>query len=274
MKIKLALFILLVLLFNGCSQYYKFDELYDKGDFIQAYTILNNIKNTKNGHYQKRLYRVVTKLALDGDSDFINKLKSIVTNEALKEIENYARFAATYNLFLEAKNPQAYSLILSNLTNIHSVPDEFLSYAYKLRGVSYYKVGHYQQAIEDLNASFKIAPYADNLYFIGMCYYGLEDQKSAENYFNKTISTTQNGLVRSLAYFQLGEMSYYQKKYSLSLDFYLQSINSYSQAASYSYKIAKSLQKLRYNRLSTKFNKISLRIQKDYANAWFSLNIN
>lgn len=272
--LKFLLLLSLVLLISSCSKYYRFDELYDKGEYLNAYNILEQIKDKKNVYYQKRLFRIVIKLALDGDTDFIQILKNISTNVHYKEVDNYVYFSQVYNHFLEARNPRQYLVIINSLSNIRNAPEEFSAYAYKLRGISYYKTGSYQLAINDLNQSFKLSPYIDNLYFIGMAYFDLEEQKQSASYFNKIINSTHNNFFKSLAYFQLGEINYYQNKYPEALEEYLNAINHYSHSADYAYKVAKCMQNLKYSIISQKFLKISLRIQKDYANAWFFLNIN
>jgi hypothetical protein len=88
------------------------------------------------------------------------------------------------------------------------------------------------------------------------------------------LSGTQNLFFRGLADFEMGEIDFYETNYSEALSKYVDSINYYSKNAVCTYKIAKCLEKLRYNHLSPKFYKTSLRITNDYANAWFFLNIN
>ena len=273
--IKKSIFLLFcIFIFSSCSKYYRFDELYDKGDYIKAYNLLDQIKNKRNPHYQKRLYRIVMRLAFDGDQDFLSKLKNILSEEHLPDVDNYVFLAKTYEMFLDAKNPQEYTVVISNLTDIRATPEEFWVFGYKIRGISKYKTGKYNEAIDDLEQSYRLSPYADNFYFIGMSYYNLEEPKQAENYFQKLIAESQNNFFKSLAYFQLGEIDYYQNRYQEALDNYINAVNNYSNSADYAYRIAKCLQKLKYNHISQKFLKISLKIQKDYANAWFFLNIN
>lgn len=264
----------------SCSKYYKIDEQYDKGDFLNAFRILQEVKDQSSPHYQRRYYRIVTRLALDGDKDFIDKLKTLtsgenVTNEKeVREFANYVHFAVTLGKFLEAQEPAQYNAVVSSLSNLKRVPDEFLAYGYKIRGISLYKTGNYTNAVSDLNRSYSMIPYVDNLYFIGLCYYNQEDPRTAAGYFNKVISSTQNPFYLSLACYQLGEIDYYQKKYSLALEKYVQAVNHYSDSADYAVKIYKCLRKMKYYTISPKFAKIALRIRSDYADAWFFLNMN
>ncbi len=262
------------LILFSCSQYYRFDELYDKGEFIKAYHLLDNISNKTNAHFQRRFYRVIIKLALDGDSDFIEMLKGMVSNRSQIEINPYLSFGGAYLSYLAAKDSSEYLSVISNLQDIKNVPEEFVVYAYKLRGISHYKLGNYNEAVDDLNKSYRMIPYVDDLYFIGKCFYGLQDNKQAYYYFSRVVQSTQNGFFRGLANFEIGEIFYYEAKYAEALAKYIEAVNYYSKNADCTYKIAKCLEKLKYNRLSPKFYKASLRIQKDYASAWFFLNIN
>ncbi len=273
--LKNLIFIMIcILTFSSCSKYYRFDELYDKGEYLNAFNLLDQIKNKKNIYYQKRLYRIVLRLAFEGDQDFLQRLKNLTVEEHLPDVDNYIFLAKTYELFIEAKDPQQYSMVVSNLADIRTTPEEFWVFSYKIRGISNYKIGKYNETIADLDQSYRIVPYADNFYFIGMAYYNLEEIKQAENYFRKGIAESQNNYFKSLSYFQLGEIDYYQNKFQEALENYVNAVNNYSNSADYAYRIAKCLQKLKYNHISQKFLKVSLKIQKDYANAWFFLNIN
>jgi tetratricopeptide (TPR) repeat protein len=114
----------------------------------------------------------------------------------------------------------------------------------------------------------------DDIYFIGKCYYGLQDYKTSYDYFNRVAYGTQSPFLRSMAEFEMGEIDFYQTNYTEALSKYVESVNYYSKYAVCTYKIAKCLEKLKYKHLSPKFYKTSLRITNDYANAWFFLNIN
>ena len=279
-KVTRLAFLFFLLCGFSCSKYYKIDEQYDKGDFLNAFRILQEIKDQKSPYYQRRYYRIVTRLALDGDRDFIDQLKTLtssghVTNEGdVKEFANYVRFAHTYSDFLDAQEPSQYGAVVYSLSDLKQVPVEFLAYGYKIRGISFYKTGNFTNAVSDLNKSFSMIPYVDNLYFIGLCYYSQEDARTAAGYFNRVLSSTQNPFYLSLACFQLGEIEYYQKKYSAALEKYAQAINYYSDSADYSLKMYKCLRKLKYYTISPKFAKTALRIRSDYADAWFFLNMN
>ncbi len=214
------------------------------------------------------------KLSLDGDRDFIEMLRSMTKGTPSDDVISYFIFGSAYVDFLDAKDTPQYQSVVSNLQDLQKVPGEFVVYAYKLRGISCYKLGSYTEAINDLNSSYKIMPYMDDLYFIGKCYYGLQDYKTSYDYFNRVSSGTQNLFFRGLANFEMGEIDFYETNYSEALSKYVDSVNFYSKNAVCTYKIAKCLEKLKYNRLSPKFYKTSLRITNDYASAWFFLNIN
>jgi tetratricopeptide (TPR) repeat protein len=189
-------------------------------------------------------------------------------------VNSYVLFGSAYIDFLESKDASQYLSVISNLSDPRKIPEEFLSDAFELRGISRYKLGGYSEAIEDLEKSYKMQPYIDDLYFIGKCYYGLQDYKTAYLYFNKVDEGTQNLFFRGLANFEMGEINFYETNYNDALMKYIESVNYYSKNPVCTFKIAKCLEKLRYNRLSPKFYKTSLRITNDYASAWFFLNIN
>jgi len=265
--------LLLTILLGSCSKYYHFDELYDKNDYLNAYRVLENIKENQSINYKRRLYRIVIRMSIDGDPDFILKMENLALQPHTADIKNYADFAGAISNYLDAKSPPQFQSVADALSNIHYVPVEFLPYAYKIRGISLYHLGKFDDSIADLTTSEKMLPFADNLYYIGMCYYYKNDIKTSIEYFQRVSEGASDGLIKSAAYYQLGEIANYQGSYAEALTNYFQAINNYSQNADYSYKIAKCLQKLKYTSLSQKFLKISLRIQKDYANAWFFLNI-
>lgn len=275
-KITAGFFLLAALVFSSCSQYYRIDEQYDKGEFLKAYKILQEVRDKKSTHYMRRYYRLVTRLALDGDRDFIGVLKTMsAPNESeTREFAHYAGFARTYSAFLTAYEPKQYFAVIVSLADLKNVPDEFLVYAYKIRGISHYKTGNYTNAMSDLEKSYGMVPYVDNLYYIGLCYYNQEDHKTAAGYFNRVIGVTQNPFFLGLAYYQLGEIEYYAKKYSAALEKYVEAVNHYSDSADFSMKINRCLRKLKYYTVSPKFAKIALRIRSDYADAWFFLNMN
>lgn len=275
--VKIVLFLVLAAFgLSSCSQYYRIDEQYDKGEFLKAYQVLQEVREKQSPHYQRRYFRIVTRLALDGDRDFIAELKTLnLSNENdTREFANYAGFAKTYSAFLTAAEPRQYAGVIASLADLKKVPDEFLVYAYKIRGISWYKTGNYTNAVPDLNKSYSMVPYVDNLYFIGLCYYNQEDHKTAAGYFNRVIGVTQNPFFVSLAWYQLGEIDYYSRKYSDALGKYVQAVNHYSDSADYAMKINRCLRKLKYYSISPKFAKIALRIRSDYADAWFFLNMN
>jgi tetratricopeptide (TPR) repeat protein len=200
-------------------------------------------------------------------------MRGITNGPNFPENSPYSLLARIYGSYLEAKTLPQFETVVKSLEDINAIPGEFLAYAFKIRGISYYHLGKYNESIADLAQSDRMIPYADNLYYIGMCYYNKEDIKQASDYFLRVITSTEDRFFKSAAYYQLGEIDYYQNKFEEALAQYFKAINNYSNSADYSYKIAKCLQKLKYNTLSPKFLKISLRIQKDYANAWFFLNI-
>ncbi len=273
---KIILFALMAVCAAGvsCSRYYRVDEQYDKGDFLKAFRTLQEIRDQDSIHYQRRYYRLVIRLSLQGDRDFILRLRDIATNEPAADLSHYARFGHAYIRFLDARTPEQYQALVTNLGEVSGVPEEFRAYALKIRGIAAYQTGHAAEAVSDLNQSYRMLPGADTLYFLGLCHMDLDDQKTASGYFQKVASGAQDRFYRSLGHYQLGEIEYNQKKYAQALDLYVKAVNEYPQSADYASRISRCLRRLRYFRLSHKFARTALRIRSDYADAWFFLNLN
>ncbi len=266
-------YLILITLFVGCSAYYKYDEAYDKRDFLKAYEIIENIKNKNNINYKTRYYKILIRLALEGDKDFIIKLSNLILIDENRELSYYKNFGKAYILYLSSKNLTDYSNTLIFLNSIkNEIPLEFKEYFYKIKGITSYKALDYESAIEDLKISYK-NPSPDTLYFIGMSYFNQKKYKEARSYFDKMLSSTLNEFFTGLAYFQIGEIYYENGNYNEALKYYLKAQEFYPDIPEFAFKTAKSFAKMGYNALSEKFLKIAMRVDKNYATAWFYLNI-
>jgi tetratricopeptide (TPR) repeat protein len=280
---KITILFLLVLSATSCSKYFHFDNLYDKGKYLEAFEALGEIQKTNQVQFQSRFVRIVTRLAIDGDQDFIRKLENLANDGSLlavyPELAGQFNFARTFIAYKAAKAVEEYSTVISNLADERTFPAEFQAESLFIRGYSYYKTGEYDRALDDLNRSYRIMPFLDNYYFIGMCYFNKNDIPNAKKYFQTVIDESSNDFMKSLAYFQMGEICYFEESddnsnYERALDYYVNAVNCYCDSSEYNTKIAKCLQKLGYQSLFPKFLKTSLRINKDNATAWFLLNIN
>lgn len=280
---KIAVCLVLVLLASSCSKYFRIDNLYDKGRYLDAYKVLEDVRKTNQLAYQSRELKIVSRLAMDGDMDFMSKLEKIVEGGTMlvsyPQLSNEVRFASTFLEFVRKDDQETYTAVLKDLRDERLFPREFVADALKIRGIAYYNLGEYDRAIEDLGRSYRMIPYLDAYYFIGMSYFGKEDYGDSRPYFDKIIRDSKNDLMKAEAYFHIGEIYYNdpansQDNYKKALELYVDAVNCYCNSATYNYKIAKCLQKLGYPTLFPKFLKTCIRIQKDYANAWFLLNIN
>lgn len=271
---KIILFFMIITIFASCSKYYQFDEYYSQGQYLKAYEVLDEIKNKESEEFYLREFQVVTRIALGGDSDFINKLEMMVTNTYPKKVDSYAHFAKTFLLFQEATEHECYETVISNLTKSSMVPDEFHGETLQISGIAKYKIGNYVEAIKDLEKSHNLTGHIDNHYFIGLCYDGLDMQKKAVASFDMVISSSKNELLLSQSFFQKGEIYYSMNQFDDALQQYIKAINNYSHSANFNFKLGKCLQRLGYKNLAPKFFKVSLRIDKNFADAWYQLNIN
>jgi len=102
----------------------------------------------------------------------------------------------------------------------------------------------------------------------------LEDYKNAKKFYELIFQNSTNNKYVSLAFYQLGELEYFNENFTNALNYYIIAINKFSKYANYTDQIGRCFMKLKYPKLSQKFFKTSLRIQKDDANAWFYLNLN
>lgn len=269
----------------SCINYEDFDAYYVEGDYYQAFQELQKFADKDDPEYYIRRFRVVIRIALDGDTDFFTKLEALVDDyydspTEYPSISNYVILAESFITFNNNDDYNDYVEIISNLSPINPVPPEFLSFAYKIRGIANYKIGNYESAVDDLKASYLIEPYIDNYYYIAMSYYGLGQYEESIRFLEDVTANSTDDFMKSLAYFQLGEIYYHEditnsdQNYLKALKNYVNAVNSYSDSATYNYKIAKCLQKLGYETIFPRFLKTSLRIEPDYANAWYLLNIN
>jgi len=267
-------FLFPLFLFFSCSQYYKFDALYDKGEYFKAYQILDNIKNKDSVHYRIRKYRIILKLSFEGDKDFLEKLKNFITEDVGKELKGYNFLGRGFISYIGAKSKADYSNTLDLLEKVKPVPKEFENYFYLIRGISKYKIKDYTGAIADLSKAYSIEKSPDTLYFIGMSYFNQGRLQEARLYFEKIFNITLDNFFLSLAYFQIGEIYYEQQDYQKAIQYYSKAIENYSEIPEYSFKLAKSLQRLGYSEMALKYLKTALRVDRNYATAWFYLNIN
>lgn len=283
-KIKNGLLILLLFL-GACSKYYEVDELYDEGDYYGAYQVLSEITKTNQSAFQTRFFRVTTRIAMDGDSDFLtilsNKRSQFLQSEVSEELSNYLLFADVYIDFASAESSNDYSSVVSDLSNLSLVPVEFLAYAQKFRGIALYECGNFGEAAEDLEESFSKLGFGDTLFYLGLSYAGLENYELALAFFQQVAESPGDDFLSALAYYEMGEIYFYtadtnnsESNYGLALSCYIEAVNHYSESAEFNFKIARSLQKLDYSTIDQRFLKACLRINEEYANAWYYMNIN
>ncbi|MGC8765921.1 MAG: tetratricopeptide repeat protein [Brevinematia bacterium] len=274
--LRISFFLTFLFFLSCCSSYYKFDEAYDKRDFLKAYNILETIKKKEDIHYKVRNYRIILRLSLEGDEDFILKLSNLTLNN--NEIEEalipYRNFGISFLSYLNARTAEDYSNTLHLIKDIKNVPSEFESYFYKIKGISEYKTGNYEKALFYLSTSLKMNSSSDALYFSGMCYLNQRKFKEAKGYFEKILSSTLDNFFNGLAYFQIAEIYYEEGTYKEAMKYYIKALETYPEIPQFAFKLSKCLNKLNFKFFAEKFLKVAIRINKDYATAWFYLNIN
>jgi tetratricopeptide (TPR) repeat protein len=271
---KIIIFAFFVSVLFGCSKYYQFDDLYNNGEYIEAYQILQAIEEKDHSEYYKREFQVVTRLAVSGDPDFISRLSNIVEREYPEAVFPFLNFARTFLIFYSSDSQDDYMTVVSNFSEDGAFPDEFKGYAYQIKGISLYKTGFYEIAISELEKSYRINSYIDNLFFIAMSHFGMGENDEAVRYFDRIIRNSMDNLLTAQSHFQKGEILYADGKIEEAYSEYINAANNFCNSANYSFKVGKALQRLGYRNLSPRFFRISLRIDGDFADAWFHLNIN
>ena len=262
-------------LFISCSAYYHFDELYDQGEYLDAYKILSSIQRTNNIQYKIRQSRIILRMALNGDNDFISILPQLIGHKE-QQLQPYSRLAQSYLYFLQSsnQNTELSEKVIESLSNIRLLPSEFYTEIYQMRGLARLQHGDYKDSINDFKESYDLTPVIENLYFIGLANDGLTNTKQAIEYFKQVTVNASSALLKSLAYFQMAEIAYDQSDYTKALNLYFKAVKLYPNSANYNTKIGKCLQQLGSSNLANHFFGIALRIQKDFANAWYFLNVN
>lgn len=272
-------YLILSLLFFSivsCSPYRRFDSFFSEADFKSAYQELQKINRTNSVQYQKRLYQTVTFLVLEGNTNFEQQLSilSKVPQSTNSVLMPYEYFARAFFYFKQSVVSKDYLSTLSYYTNLHSVPEEFKGYYFKQLGICDYKTGQFEQAVSNLSASLARMKMSDTSYFLSLSYIELNQLKKARSLLNKIILESGDSFLIAMASFQLGEISYDTSHYREAFQYYLDGLNRYPKTAYYTLKIAKCLKKLGYEESYPKFANIALRMQKDFADAWYFLNIN
>ncbi|NPV02337.1 MAG: tetratricopeptide repeat protein [Brevinematales bacterium] len=276
---KLVIAGIFILFAAACSKYGEFDGFYQGTKYIEAYNSLDKITEKQTFDFESRMIKVVLRLALEGDMDFItNKLAAVITNTKSLSLSNYIRFGKVFLYYCESekRSDQKYYQEVTNLLKIvpGHVPDEFLAQAYQIKGIANYKMGQFKPAIADLEQSYKVFPLVDNLYFISQCYYAMDDADRAVEYLDKVIHIANDEVLISLALYHKGEIFYNKDDYNTALSFYLEAVKYYCNNSDYNYKVAKCFQKLGYEKIYSKFLKTCLRIDENFATAYFYLSIN
>jgi len=276
---KIVIIGILVLFAAACSKYGEFDGFYQGTKYIEAYNSLDKITEKQTLDFESRMIKVVLRLSLEGDMDFItNKLAMVISNTKSISLSNYIRFGKVFLYYCESEKraDQKYYQEVTNLLKIvpGHVPDEFLAQAYQIKGIANFKMGQFKTAIIDLEQSYKVFPLVDNLYFISQCYYAMDDTDKAVEYLDKVINIANDEVLISLALYHKGEVFYDKDDYNTALSFYLEAVKHYCNNSDYNYKIAKCFQKLGYEKIYSKFLKTCLRIDENFATAYFYLSIN
>ncbi|MCX7882183.1 MAG: tetratricopeptide repeat protein [Brevinematales bacterium] len=257
----------------GCSRYYTFDRYYDEENWTKAYEIFQTLPKEEHEAYRIRLYRITLQLALQGDTQALSNLANLVQTQE-NRLPGYQEFGRLYLGFLQAFSSGDYEWVVSNAEPLSRFPSEFQAVAAQLVGIAYLAKNEPEQAKTYLQKSYVARPLLDTLYFLGLANLMGGNESDAVANWKHILSARPGGLVEAMSYFQLGEIEYNKGEFSRALELYYAAVNLYPDSEIFVDKIAFCYQKLKNKKLSEKFRKIALRINKDYATAWFYLNFN
>lgn len=258
----------------GCSRYYLFDQYYDQRNWAQASEILQSISQTNTTEYLIRRYRLLLQLSIHGDTNAFSNLVQLIDQGENSRVAGYYQFAKLYVAFVDAVRTRNYDVILSQGEPLSRFPEEFQPIATQLLGICYLIKDDPKQAKMYLQKSYIKEPFFDTLYFLGLAHLMVGDESAAIVSWKQILSGRPGGVVEAMSYFQLGELAYQKGDFLSALDLYYQAVNIYPDSEIFVDKIAFCYQKLKNKKLSEKFRKMALRINKDYATAWFYLNFN
>ena len=276
---RLLAFLFLGAIFTGCSPFINYDSLYEKGKYLEAYSSLDAVENKASSDYELRLLKVVLRLSLEGEMEFItNRLVTVISNIKSVSLSNYILFGNAFLYYFTAEKRsdlKYYQNVTNLLVNLPgSLPPEFVPLAYKIRAISKSKLGNFQSAIGDYENSYSLLPLIENYYFIAECYYALDQNDKCIEYLDRVISQANDPALVSLALYRKGEITYDLNDYETALKYYLEAVKYHCNNSEYNLKIAKCFQKMGYQKIFTKFLKICLRIDENNANAFYLMNVN
>ncbi|URA09524.1 tetratricopeptide repeat protein [Thermospira aquatica] len=257
----------------GCSRYYTFDRYYDEQNWQQAKEILENISEKNTDAYRLRLYRITFRLALAGDSQVLERLKLLLEKEDPR-FRGYQEFGRLYLSFVNALQSGDFENVLGLKEPFSRFPEEFQPYAAQIFGIAHLMKNEAEEARKYLQKSYMMEPMQDTLYFLGQAHLMCGSEQDAVATWKQVIAAKPGGKLEAMSYFQLGELEYNKGNFSQALEWYFAAVNLYPESEIFVDKIAFCYQKMKNKKLSEKFRKIALRINQDYATAWFYLNFN
>jgi len=257
----------------GCSRYYTFDKYYDEENWEKAYEVLMTMPQEQTDQYRIRLYRILLRLALEGNTNAIDQLKAMMTVQE-STLPGYQEFGRFYLAFLQAFQSGDYEEVVRTAEPLSRFPSEFQPTAAQLVGIAYLVKNDPDQARAYLQKSYVAMPLLDTLYFLGLSHLMAGRIEDARENWKQILAARPGGIVEAMSAFQLGELEYARGEFARALDWYYTAVDLYPDSEIFVDRIAFCYQKLKSKKLSEKFRKIALRINKDYATAWFYLNFN
>ncbi|MFN4217032.1 MAG: tetratricopeptide repeat protein, partial [Brevinematales bacterium] len=210
----------------SCSRYYTFDQYYDEENWTKAYEVFQKIPVENSEAYRLRLYRIILRLALNGDTNAISNLAAIV-EKVETYLLGYQEFGRLYLDFLRSFQSGDYEAVVNRAEPLSRFPSEFQPVAAQLIGIAYLAKNEPEQARMYLQKAYVTSPLLDTLYFLGLANLMSGRESDAVANWKQILSAHSGGVVEAMSYFQLGEIQYHRGDFSNALEFYYQAVNLY-----------------------------------------------
>lgn len=270
--LKLSLIFFLIMLAN-CSNYYRFDQLYNKQDYENAYVVLKQKENINQDSYRERELKVVLHLATEGKIEYLPILDNILLKPIPNNMTNWYDLSKTWIRFISAQTPTDYKNILTIIPKESFKENSIEQLRLIIQSHSLLRLKRYQEIL----AYLKISPHAKNssdlIYIKGMALYNLSNNTDALLKFQALVRTSANPILKSLGYFYIADILEKEGSIKKAESAYFNAWNLNPTHAELNFRIGRILQKKAYTDLHARFYRASLRLNENMAEAWYYLNM-
>ncbi|MGL4562168.1 MAG: tetratricopeptide repeat protein [Brevinema sp.] len=271
---KQFLCISLFLLFVSCTTNMKFDQLFLKQEYKQAYELLRKRNSTKNSpQYKSRELKAVLALVINGHTEYLSILEALLSTPQEYQMNNWVMFARAWIRFISATKTEEFANVLEILPSQKFEDPHIELLRLSIQSHSLLKLEQYQILLMHLKESKLSQKSSDLLYLQAVSYLKIKDTKQSEKNFKKVLEMTENERLKSLSYFYLGEIQQQLNNDEKAFEYYLLSWELEPYNSETNFRIGTLLQKKSTDSLHTRFFKSALRLNENIAAAWLALNL-